>query len=72
MNRATSDTDPYDQYEFSIRLENVGTCMEKVGSIALPDSAYELCLCLLSPREAREAITIRGQGVKYKVASSSM
>ena len=32
VNRATSDTDPYDQYEFSIRIEHVGHCMERVST----------------------------------------
>lgn len=32
VNRATSDADPYDQYEFSILLSNIGTCIRKVTS----------------------------------------
>ena len=30
VNRATSDTDPYDQYEFSIPLQTVGDCIQTV------------------------------------------
>lgn len=33
VNKATSDTDPYDQYEFSIPIENAGDCLEKASPL---------------------------------------
>lgn len=58
VNRATSDTDPYDQYEFSIKIENVGTCMEKAsrqphGPACLKFSSLDLSItvCLSTPQQ---------------------
>lgn len=33
VNRATSDTDPYDQYEFSVTLEDIGNCIDEIADI---------------------------------------
>ena len=54
VNRATSDTDPYDQYEFSIKLEHVGDCMERVSQTwhkqawDLEEPAPDLCNSLFA------------------------